>query len=109
MADLDPVSPIGVWNAILTILVGIIGWNWTKLTDKVDGKAEAARVDELERRMDDKADKPDIDAVRREIEALRRSQELQHQETRVRLDRILENQADRAQREMAGNFPRHPG
>lgn len=108
----DPSSDIfhWLWNLVLTAVMGLVGWHWTKLIkqvedldDKIDDmekeKAPLGRVIQIERDLMIKAEMTDIDTLRREIESWRRSSDDQHRENRTRLDQILNNQAARLEYE----------
>jgi Mg2+/Co2+ transporter CorB len=68
-----------IWSAALTALGGIVWWsfrwNWNRLCELVDKKA----------------DKDEVDSFKEEIRSWKEEQQSQHRENRQRLDAILSN------------------
>lgn len=63
-----------IWSGALSVLGGLIVWNWNRLNKQVDGKA----------------DKTEVQTLREDIAGWRQSQETQHAENRSRLDDIYQ-------------------
>jgi hypothetical protein len=64
----------GAWSWVLSLLGGILMWNWNKLTTDVDRKA----------------DHSDLEQLRAEFYEGREAQERMHTENRRRLDDIYQ-------------------
>jgi hypothetical protein len=61
-----------LWSAALTALLGLAGWNWKSLTDRVESKA----------------DRTELDTLREDLASWKGDQQTQHKENRDRLDNI---------------------
>lgn len=73
---------LGLWNVLLTLLAGIIMWNWNRLHTELDGKA----------------DKSILEIVREELASLRESQERELRDLRQSGETAARAQNDRLDR-----------